>query len=65
MLRLFKQLIIQLLRKQQKLSQKDFAEKAHLDRSYLARIESGKCNLTLLSLKQIAEALNTEVGEIV
>ena len=56
---------IQSLRKQQKLSQKDFAEKAHLDRSYLARIESGKCNLTLLSLKQIAEALHIEIGEIV
>ena len=56
---------IQSLRKQQKLNQKDFAEKAHLDRSYLARIESGKCNLTLLSLKQIAEALHIEIGEIV
>jgi len=27
--------------------------------------QSGKCNLTLLSLKQIAEALHIEIREIV
>lgn len=54
---------IRLLRKQAGLSQEKLALKAGLDRTYLAGIESGKRNATILSLEKIATSLNVQIKE--
>lgn len=53
---------IQECRKAKKMSQNDLAEKAKFNRSALASIESGKRNITILNLKQIADALEVGIG---
>lgn len=52
---------LQLLRRKHKLSQQQLAELTGLDRSYLAGVESGKRNVTILNLKLIATALKMRV----
>lgn len=54
---------IRFLRKQLGLSQERFALKAEIDRTYLAGIESGKRNLTILSLERIVNALGVTMKE--
>lgn len=54
---------IKYLRKQMGLSQKKFALKAEIDRTYLAGIESGKRNVTLLSIEKIVKALEITMKE--
>lgn len=46
------------------LSQEQLAFIAELDRSYLGQIERGDSNVTVLNLKQLAEALGTSIEEI-
>lgn len=48
------------LRKKSKLSQEKLAEKMKVKREYIARIESGKQNVTLETLYAIAQATNTK-----
>lgn len=48
---------IRYLRKNRNLSQEKLALKAGIDRTYLAGIESGKRNATIISLEKIATAL--------
>lgn len=45
------------LRKKKKLSMKHLADLANLEYSQIARIEAGKINTTISTLKAIAEAL--------
>lgn len=45
------------IRKAQKLSQEDMSDRAHIDRTYYARIEQGKVNPTVRVLHKIARAL--------
>ena len=49
---------IRALRKQRGLSQEKLALKAGIDWTYLAGIETGKRNATLLSLEKVAIALD-------
>lgn len=51
-------------RKKRKLTQKALAELCNMDRSYLTDIELGNRNITLLHLKQIAEALKVSPGSL-
>ncbi|MBQ9279599.1 MAG: helix-turn-helix transcriptional regulator [Clostridia bacterium] len=48
---------IRILRKKLKLSQEALAFKAGLDRTYIASIESGKRNVSIVNIERIAIAL--------
>lgn len=54
---------IRALRKQRGLSQEKLALKAGIDRTYLASIETGKRNATLLSLEKVAIALDISMRD--
>lgn len=54
---------IQDLRKSKALSQEKLALSAGIDRTYLAGIESGKRNATILSLEKISKALGVELKD--
>ena len=54
---------IRALRKQRGLSQEKLALKAGIDRTYLAGIETGKLNATLLSLEKVAIALDISMRD--
>ena len=51
-------------RKELKLSQEELAFRAKIDRSYLAEIEKGKINISILKLEQIANALEINIDEL-
>lgn len=51
-------------RKELKLSQEELAFRAKMDRSYLAEVEKGKVNISVLKLEQIAKALEVNVDEL-
>ena len=55
---------IQELRKTQRLSQEQVAEKADISPNYLSRIECGKENPTLDMLIKLADALEVEMWEM-
>ncbi|NVK65692.1 MAG: helix-turn-helix transcriptional regulator [Flavobacteriales bacterium] len=52
-------------RKKHGWTQEKFAELSGIERSSLARIESGGVNSTINKLRQIAKALDIEIGELV
>lgn len=54
---------IKYLRKQAGLSQEKLALKANIDRTYLAGIESGKRNATIISIEKIVDALDVSMHE--
>lgn len=54
---------IKFLRKAQKLSQEALALKAGLDRTYVASIECGNRNVSILNIERIATALNITLTE--
>jgi len=45
-------------------SQKDLAYAADLDRSYIASVESGKRNISVVNLEKIAKALSISLSEL-
>jgi transcriptional regulator with XRE-family HTH domain len=47
-----------------RMSQADLADAAGLDRSYVSRVERGVHNITVLTLVQIAEALDTAPSQL-
>ena len=49
------------LREAKGLSQKDVAYAADLDRSYIASIENGACNVSSVNIEKIAKALQVSV----
>jgi transcriptional regulator with XRE-family HTH domain len=51
------------LREQTEMSQKDLAYAADLDRSYIASIENGQRNVSIINIEKIAIALNVTVKE--
>jgi len=53
---------IRLIRKGQGLSQEELAERANLTSSYLGFVERGQKQVTLVTLKSIADALGMDVG---
>lgn len=54
---------IRVLRKELKLSQEAVALKAGLDRTYVASIECGNRNVSILNIERIATALNVTLAE--
>jgi transcriptional regulator with XRE-family HTH domain len=52
------------LRKARGFSQEAFADKCHLDRTYVSGIERGKRNVALLNIEAIAHALAVSISEL-
>lgn len=52
---------IRFLRKELNLSQEKLALKAEIDRTYLASVESGKRNISIMNLERIIVALNSSL----
>jgi transcriptional regulator with XRE-family HTH domain len=49
---------IKFLREQASMSQKDLAYTADIDRSYIASVENGCRNISIVNIEKIANALN-------
>lgn len=52
---------IKAIREKKELSQKDIAYAADLDRSYIASVENGKRNVSIVNIEKIAHALKVSV----
>lgn len=52
------------LREKEGVSQERFALRIDMDRSYLASIETGRRNVTLLNLAKIAKGFNVSLSEL-
>ncbi len=53
------------VRKAKGMSQLDVCSKLNFEKTYLSAIENGRQNITLLTCKQIAEALDVDMRELV
>ena len=51
------------LREKAEMSQKDLAYAADLDRSYIASIENGQRNVSIVNIEKIGKALNITLKE--
>ncbi len=51
------------LREKTNMSQKDLSYSSDLDRSYIASIESGQRNVSIVNIEKIAKALNVSVKD--
>jgi len=51
------------LREQALMSQKDLSYSADLDRSYIASVENGSRNISIVNIEKIAIALNVNLKE--
>ncbi|MEO6317024.1 MAG: helix-turn-helix transcriptional regulator [Chitinophagaceae bacterium] len=51
------------LRLQKNISQKDLAMECNFEKASMSRIESGKTNITILTLYKIMHALNADVKD--
>lgn len=56
--------VISDLRRSRGLSQEAFADLAHFHRTYVAEIETGKRNPTLITVGRIAAALDVGIGDV-
>jgi len=54
---------IKVLREKVEMSQKDLAYAADLDRSYIASIENGQRNVSIVNIEKIAVALGVSLKE--
>jgi transcriptional regulator with XRE-family HTH domain len=52
------------IRKAKGMSQLDVCSKLNFEKTYLSAIENGRQNITLLTCKQIAEALDVDIREL-
>ena len=52
---------IKAIREEKELSQKDISYAADLDRSYIASVENGKRNVSIVNIEKIAHALKVSV----
>ncbi|MBF0548327.1 MAG: helix-turn-helix transcriptional regulator [Candidatus Riflebacteria bacterium] len=55
---------LKFFRKQRNWTQEKLAEKADLDRTYVASIERGERNISLLNIMKLSEALEIFPGEL-
>lgn len=55
---------VRYLRKQTGLSQEKFALKIEMDRTYLASVEAGKRNISIVNIKKIADGLGIAISEL-
>jgi len=51
------------LRSQREMSQKDLAYASDLDRSYIASVENGQRNVSIVNIEKIAHALGVSLSE--
>ncbi len=51
------------LREIQNLSQKDLSYSSDLDRSYIASVENGKRNISIVNIEKIAKALDVTLKD--
>jgi len=51
------------LREQQNMSQKDLAFSADLDRSYIASVENGQRNISIVNIEKVSIALGVTLQE--
>jgi transcriptional regulator with XRE-family HTH domain len=51
------------LREIQNLSQKDLSYSSDLDRSYIASVENGKRNISIVNIEKIAKALDVSLKD--
>lgn len=54
---------IRQLRKTMGLSQEALANECELDRTYIASVENGKRNISIINLEKISKALNVSLSE--
>ena len=54
---------IKSLRESKSMSQKDLAYSADLDRSYIASVENGQRNISIVNIEKIINALGVSFGE--
>ena len=52
------------IREKVEMSQKDMAYSADLDRSYIASVESGQRNISIVNLEKIANSLGVSLSEL-
>jgi transcriptional regulator with XRE-family HTH domain len=52
------------LRKARGFSQEAFADRCHLDRTYISGIERGKRNVAICNVEAIAQALAVSISEL-
>ena len=55
---------IKQIRAEKKMSQISLAEKCDFEKASMSRIESGKTNSTILTLRKISKALEVDVSEL-
>jgi transcriptional regulator with XRE-family HTH domain len=55
---------IKQIRGERKMTQISLATKCDFEKASMSRIESGKTNSTILTLRKISKALEVEVGEL-
>ena len=51
-------------RLQRGMKQKDLAIRSNMEKASISRIESGKTNMTMLTLLQLADSLEISVGDL-
>jgi len=51
------------LRLQKEMSQNDLAIQCNFEKASMSRIESGKTNITVLTLRRISKALEVDIAE--
>lgn len=52
------------IRNENDISQKDLSYKADLDRSYIASVENGQRNISIVNLEKIAKALDVSLSNL-
>lgn len=55
---------IRFIREQKNMSQKDLAYSSDLDRSYIASVENGQRNISIINLEKITISLNITLSEL-
>jgi len=55
---------IKQIRSEKKMSQINLADKCDFEKASMSRIESGKTNSTILTLRKISKALDVEISEL-
>lgn len=52
------------IREKREMSQNDLANSAEIDRSYIASVESGQRNISIVNLEKIANSLGVLLSEL-
>jgi regulatory protein munI len=52
------------IREKVEMSQKDLAYSSDLDRSYIASVENGKRNISIINIEKIAKSLGISISEL-